>query len=474
MMAQKTVHVEGSVDHAPTATPTLRINQLYLGDDQLVTIPVREGKFAADAKLEFPMEVGFSVNGSTFPVWLEPGADLRVDVKSGKEDKSELICSGKTGPESNFLYRFHHLFGNHYLADSMNKKLLDSNIDMLELHLFEYRKAEQAFWEAESKANSFSPAFSAHIATQIQYNYNRWLAAYPIVRANAHTADLTVKPLPRAVEKGMSTKEVQNPTALSSIAYREFTFYYITYLVSKENGFKKFTDMNIALNKKLPFATKHLADQALNWFTTRITVDLLSGLAPGTVDRMKTLVKKGTMGDLYIKYLDRQIAKVNAAKAADDKKNESDKALKGERYAVEVTDLNGNPLKLSDFKGKIVYIDFWASWCGPCKREMPFSKELHDKLAKSLDEKQMKDIVFLYISIDKTEEPWRAAIKALELGGIQGFSAADNPKGVGAFFQVNSIPRYMLMDRSGEIINLNASRPSDPATEQMLLDLLRK
>jgi thiol-disulfide isomerase/thioredoxin len=69
-----------------------------------------------------------------------------------------------------------------------------------------------------------------------------------------------------------------------------------------------------------------------------------------------------------------------------------------------LTDINGEEVSLSDFQGKVVYLDFWASWCGPCMREVPFAKELKKRMAGQ------DDLVFLYISIDTDEEAWRRTV----------------------------------------------------------------
>ena len=133
-------------------------------------------------------------------------------------------------------------------------------------------------------------------------------------------------------------------------------------------------------------------------------------------------------------------------------------------------DLNNRQVSLSDFHGKILYIDIWASWCGPCRKQFPYSKELKNKLSK----KQLKKIEFIYISIDNSEIKWRESIDNLKLEGKHFISPADTNDGAGTYFQVSSIPRYILIDENGDIINSNAKRPSDETLLNDLLQLIKR
>lgn len=123
----------------------------------------------------------------------------------------------------------------------------------------------------------------------------------------------------------------------------------------------------------------------------------------------------------------------------------------------------GGTSSLSDLKGKYVYIDVWATWCGPCIAEIPSLKKV---------EKQYhgKDIQFLSISIDKEDayEKWKEMITEKELGGIQLLADNNWDSQFVQDFMIKGIPRFILLDKEGNIINANAPRPS---SDQLIIAL---
>lgn len=124
-------------------------------------------------------------------------------------------------------------------------------------------------------------------------------------------------------------------------------------------------------------------------------------------------------------------------------------------------------VSLADLKGKFVYIDMWATWCGPCKGEMPSLLELEKRF-------EGKDILFVSLSVDKNKdiELWKQTIEKMGLGGIQ-LHLGENWTWLKNFMPASmSVPRFVLLDQKGKIIDANMSRPSDKATAEKFHDLL--
>lgn len=119
-------------------------------------------------------------------------------------------------------------------------------------------------------------------------------------------------------------------------------------------------------------------------------------------------------------------------------------------------------------KGKVIYIDFWASWCGPCRQEMPASLKLHQSL-------HGEDIVFVYISIDKNESAWKRSMESLKIKtrGQHYRRNQDEMIEFLKFFYIYSIPHYMIIGKDGQIVNNDALPPSGTKLERQLRKLLK-
>ena len=143
---------------------------------------------------------------------------------------------------------------------------------------------------------------------------------------------------------------------------------------------------------------------------------------------------------------------------ADSKK--TDDILKGYYYAeinqpivdFELEDLNGNKVKLSDYKGKIVFLNFWATWCPPCREEMPFMQEFYEKYKDD-------DIIVLTVNsnitenqgLDDSEKAERKAREFIQKNGYTFPVLLDKDDSVWAVYQQRGIPANYVIDKEGII-----------------------
>ncbi|MBD0833457.1 TlpA family protein disulfide reductase [Aestuariibaculum sediminum] len=159
-----------------------------------------------------------------------------------------------------------------------------------------------------------------------------------------------------------------------------------------------------------------------------------------------------------------EIEKIKSDLTAMYKQNQALLALKGQESPkfTDYENFDGGNTSLDDLKGKYVYIDLWATWCGPCKQEIPFlkavEKQYHDK-----------NIAFVSISLDRNSayETWRKMIEDKELSGIQLFAKEDNS--FAKAYIVSGIPRFILIDPAGIVVDADAPRPSS----SKLIDLFK-
>lgn len=116
---------------------------------------------------------------------------------------------------------------------------------------------------------------------------------------------------------------------------------------------------------------------------------------------------------------------------------------------IELTNPEGKTIKLSKLRGKMVLIDFWASWCGPCRKENPNVVEAYKKYAKSKFNNGKGFEVFS-VSLDRTEEPW---VKAIETDKLTWKNHVWDKEGKASrAYGVSSIPTAFLIDGNGSIL----------------------
>jgi thiol-disulfide isomerase/thioredoxin len=118
-------------------------------------------------------------------------------------------------------------------------------------------------------------------------------------------------------------------------------------------------------------------------------------------------------------------------------------------------------------KGKIIYIDFWATWCGGCREEFPYAKKLEDAFPEG--------VVFLYLCLESNEDAYRNLVKTYGHKGTHRLLDRDQSGIVRQKYKIDAIPHYMLIDREGKlVIAADNIKPSGDNTEAAIRELVRR
>ncbi|WP_164122827.1 TlpA family protein disulfide reductase [Sphingobacterium sp. xlx-130] len=282
--------------------------------------------------------------------------------------------------------------------------------------------------------------------------------------------------------KGIKTGNPKFDELLNKLTAFDMEFYALQYLSTPRNKHPKKEDYP-ALYKAMIIENKFPDDSVFDLpygkqflrlylnFATNHSQDVESKIALLSTNRQKGEYLLGvftpkiqlydqlkTMLDSYGQYFATKDQKEQVERL---KKKFPENKSRIQAADFEFPNIDGDMVSLYQQKGKVVYVDVWATWCGPCRQQIPHLKEL---------EKAMhgKDIVFISISTDSQQdiEKWKKMVREEEMGGIHLF-AGPNSK-IKRDYNITGIPRFILFDKEGRIILDDAPRPSDPSLKQIL------
>jgi thiol-disulfide isomerase/thioredoxin len=447
-------------------TLTLTYDPLFLG------AKAQKGFFVAASGISDAFQFGIaeegivdvSFRGKTFHIYLERGNQIKIKI-DGKNWTKALQMEGSLSAENMFLQQFNEKFADSFNTAKVFEQMKDIPIDSWEMALFDAKKAQSDFYKKTPNLEKFSPKFKQYIENQIRWNYWNYLLAYPIVKGNTNTALTKVMALPNTLITDLDTKKLQDEALLSD-SYRSFLSYYVTYFNSKAHDYEKYKDQSKSMTDKHNFAREHLPLLSYQYYLAYLLYNNCDKVLPSVARSTFAALSVSSTADAWSKIIKEKCGVVLGSKDV-----EISKVLEAKDGSFRAVNLKGDSISLSSLKGKILYIDFWATWCKPCIEEFPYSK----KLMQAIPNKFKKDIEFLYISVDETEGLWKRGVEKHGLqDGLNLFSQGGWFSDAAKRFKLQAIPRYLIINKKGEILYENAKRPSDPRTLGELIQLLEE
>ncbi len=397
------------------------LKDLMLPDGARTFLPDSNGKFAVQFKLASPnyFRIGRNI------LYLSPGDNLTVNLNYNRADSASF--TGTHSAENEYLRNTPFPKGGSFLeGGSALKTSPEETIDAIILAaerriaaLKAYKNISQAFRELE-QARVKADIINSISMIKVYFIYEHKLKGDSLIAFKA------------ACEKITAPKIAEYANGFANAAYLQLVVYRdIADIITANNksGIKEIEDWMAA--EKIVSKVKYLSDKN--------TIALYK-------DSAKTLQHPGYRKAVYAT-LDQLLSFGNGDMAKD--------------FAY--TNTTNETIHLNAYKGKVIYIDLWATWCGPCIEEMPAMEKLKAKYSSNAD------IVFLTLSIDEDVALWKRYISNKSMSGTLGIIDRNKLND----YKITGVPRIIVIDKKFTIAAMNGSLPSAKSTTVLLDKLLK-
>jgi peroxiredoxin len=440
--AQNNVTIRGTVTNPIDKTVKFFLSKSKYDPAEEIALTLDKKKsFVFTCRVDDMARINFRHGGensdNAFHTWIvEPGDDVTMTFDA-KSFWQTLKFIGKNADKFNY-----------YVADYVESDVKQKWNDKVRANLSAPIEKQYAYLDTiesvklkvlESYKSKVSPLFYTvwHADTKAMVNSIRFQALYMEQQKNPA---FTLGSLSPDLRKFLYNMPPQNDTTAKSNNFMNYV-QQLAYFVYQDN-------LKVLGRKGDEEASTHFKKSA---FQDKFLEDMMYGQVQGSLGYMGISPMTQKMYDDFMKNYPNHPRRKNLEELYEKKK-----AFAAGKPAIPFTlrDETGKQVNLADYKGKVVFLDFWASWCGPCIQEMKASKPVKEHF------KDNKNLVFLYISVDEKENDWREAMKKFEVTGVNLWADKAWKDPVAQAYGIQGIPKYFLIDQNGNFRDANPPRAS--------------
>ena len=402
------------------------------------------------SKITQPIHVGLSAGKQLyFDLYLAPGFDFIINADGKNRDtfyktvsmsgigsktnqywkQDYSIYKSKVSPLSDEWYA---IKPSSFVQQGLPKANLDSFVKAIDNTLFD-----------DSKKEPFHDYFKTETSIDIQFTKLYNLFAYTAM--NELSVSLTDSLIAEAINPNLFKTLSFDDHLKNYFYWATISFFYLDHMTAK----------------------KMLQNPELQTSWTKVKLDLADSLYTGKTKELvwKSLIEKGITGsfsyselamfDTFINRIKDKSIRDRLILQTNDRRNSIEPLSFGKEAPVfNLPDNKGRFHSLEDYRGKVVYIDLWASWCGPCREEMPYLKIINNEYANS----GKVQIISIAVNDLKGKTKREDFIAKNHLTWLQ---LEDQNDFVSDAYKAEWIPRFILVDKKGKIVSFDAPRPSD-------------
>ncbi len=441
LFAQNTVNIAGKIANAKQDSIAIQFYPPLSNSSKVYKSKIdKQGSFSFNFSVPSCM-IAYLGN---FQLFISPNDNFSIAYDAAKQDEMPIFTGGKGAKENAFFVEMNKTLSLRSLYKRMNNATPEAFLQFAD----SLADAQLKKYEEAAQSTKFSENFDFHFKNYVIYgvahaklyagSYMRYFQPDKQIEIPAHYYNF------------LAQTKLQADSLIDNPYYQEFVSSYISNryeFLKKEAQIKTYSKDYV--KEQYQLANMLLSGKVSDFVRAKIIKD---GLQYAEWQKAEQLYHEEKTNFPQSKFL-----------ASLTEIYEELKRLAPGQPAPLFTlkDIEGKEVSLSDFKGKVVYLDIWASWCGPCIAEIPHAKKLKERM-------KGKDIVFLYVTIDENEKAWRDMVKNKEMEGVHLISEGGWASKINKLYGVNAVPTYFLIGKDGKIFNNRPPRPSSPEIDKEL------